>query len=551
MQWKGLLSVFILLFLVNRVALGAVSYDLTADHPRSILVGPGPATVLRLTGIPSNATHLIIQSHSQWKNFTLSETAENSIQGSHVGLLTLLRVGQGSAVWNIRSASPDPAFAVVMVSVYSKQYPLPGACNMEFVLENDPNIHLTSMTQAFKVQYAEANIGISKRESIPSCGIEISQKRLSYELYEMWMYEGDLSSQHFNRSLQKMLRPLDIRKNGIKVSEVKYHDGQTLKMFAANPGQGVIYNVIVKYQLSQDHVTEAAYVPVVTYSCDDGCSKPVGEYIYFVVLGIVGCVLCFGGHRFFEFELFVFGALAFHIISLSCIGNLTSLSFTESLLVAWVPGIGGGIFWLLIWACFGVAVISALLPAFVCGYVFASIVFNFTPFGSMPWWESDFNYSIAFCCVILIVPVLLLAFLNFMSLLCCAIVGSYHAILLLDVLLGGSLHQVYLDTFRKSVIPGFVQVNDSVPFQFTDLILCICWGALTMFGVILQYNLMRNRPSFPQSPLLCMRKTPRSTNVLINEEPNENTSLLRSTSALLTDEQPPPRSSREHCSSGC
>lgn len=44
--------------------------------------------------------------------------------------------------------------------------PLPGACNMEFVLENDPNIHLTSMTQAFKVQYAEANIGISKRESV-------------------------------------------------------------------------------------------------------------------------------------------------------------------------------------------------------------------------------------------------------------------------------------------------------------------------------------------------------------------------------------------------
>jgi hypothetical protein len=99
---------------------GVVEYDLLAGQPRWVFLQPGDTSSLRLNNIAPNITHVVVQSHSQWTNLSLSESADNSILGSNVGLLTLLTEGQTDADWTLGTSAKDETTVLVLVSTYTR-----------------------------------------------------------------------------------------------------------------------------------------------------------------------------------------------------------------------------------------------------------------------------------------------------------------------------------------------------------------------------------------------------------------------------------------------
>jgi hypothetical protein len=95
--------------------------------------------------------------------------------------------------------------------------------------------------------------------------------------------------------------------SGLSATDVK------LVMVSSQPGQGVVYNVLVNDPESGE---EAVYVPFITYGCSftakvDGCDAvgSIPTSIFLCTSGIIGLIFCFFGHRLFILETFVTGFL--------------------------------------------------------------------------------------------------------------------------------------------------------------------------------------------------------------------------------------------------
>ena len=72
-----------------------------------------------------------------------------------------------------------------------------------------------------------------------------------------------------------------------------------------------------------------------------------------------------------------------------------------------------------------------------------------------------------------------------LSLLSCAVIGSYLFVLMIDwFLIGSGVQQMVLNSIRKSSIPGFSGAYVTVPYQiagycFMDVLLCVSVEQLT------------------------------------------------------------------------
>ncbi|KAG8142591.1 hypothetical protein E2320_005804 [Naja naja] len=121
--------------------------------------------------------------------------------------------------------------------------PIPGGCNLEFDLEMDPNLGAHP----------------------PSCdsGTSLDSRwRLSYDVYQYFLPENDLSEATFVSHMRRMTEVPSIWAHGSKMMTLTSQD--KTELFRPLPGQGVIYNVIVR---DPKWNTSAAYVPVHTYAC--------------------------------------------------------------------------------------------------------------------------------------------------------------------------------------------------------------------------------------------------------------------------------------------
>ncbi|XP_060694593.1 transmembrane 7 superfamily member 3-like [Hemiscyllium ocellatum] len=486
------------------VILGHVKVPLL--EPVSVVLEPNECKRVVVTNISSLTTFVVAQVYTHMQNVTVSLSkffpADASYTGSTAGVVLML----SSATFYIQ-AGEEPVSAVLLALSYDTLVPVPGACNTEFVLENDPNLHLAYNSYETSIMFAPANLGITGLLPPPACDVKTDAStrwRLTYDIYQYFLPENDLSVESLFKGLSQMSSVQKIEQNGIKITTVSSFE-QTIIHGNSYIGTGVIYNVIVRDPVWR---TSASYIPVSTYACTLStpgyfCENSDRNLIYVqvlcTVLGIYGLILCFIGHRIFEAEFLFFGFLAFGFISFVLATRFSTLDFIRRFEIMVAVGLLGGVVVTLIRWIFGVPVPCVTFVGIVLGFLVAAIIF-FTPVANFAIFRNDINFWIIFACVMLLVPTVLILLPRTLNIISCTLVGSYAVITAVGLYVYTSLTFIILNIIKRAIYPDFAKVESDAPFQHTDYILTAVWAVLFVSSTALQLILERNRLPFPPCP---------------------------------------------------
>ncbi|KAM4615321.1 transmembrane 7 superfamily member 3 isoform 2-T2 [Polymixia lowei] len=449
--------------------------------------------------IPFEVAYIMLQFHTQYRNATLSYTrmpgAGLSLTAVDSGLLSHLRPTQTSLSLFLLSPDGSSVAGMGVILPYTRADPVPGACNMEFNLEIDPNVYLHYNLYETTVRFAPANIGYTRGGFPPACDVSKGSDtrwRLQYDIYQYFLPENDLSEQSLFNSIENMANVQGMTENGKLVLTLSSED-VTQAAFSSIPGQGVIYAVVVRDPVRN---TSAAYVPVHTYACSftstmDGCLTlgMVITKVFFTITGLAGLFVCFFGHRFFK-----------------CV----RLSLTA------VMGVVGGVILVMSWWRFGSVMACVVVVGLMLGFLLASIVF-FTPLGDIDVFRrSDVAFWIPFCCIVVVVPLFFVRWPREGNITTCGVVGGYAVVLAVNAYVYTSLSYITLNILKRFINNNFSAAFTDVPFQTIDFIMITVWVVLCISGIVVQLYRERTRPFFPPSPYIMWRqeRERRKTNVL-------------------------------------
>ncbi|XP_072322779.1 transmembrane 7 superfamily member 3-like isoform X3 [Scyliorhinus torazame] len=378
-----------------RAAAGYIKIPLL--EPVSVLLEPNECKRIVVTNISSQTAFVIAQVYTHMQDVMVSLSPSFPADASYTSPSAGVVLTLTPATFFIR-AGEEMVSAVLFALSYTALDPIPGACNTEFSLENDPNLHLTYDRYETAVTFAPANLGTVRQLAPPACDVKTdvhTRWRLTYDIYQYFLPESDLTMESLSKGMNKMSSVQEIERNGIKIT-TRNSFQQSITYGNSYIGTGVIYNVIVR----DPHLkTSASYAPVSTYAC-----------------------------------------------SLSSEG----------------------------YPCKNSA--------------------NFTIF------RNDINFWIIFCCVMLVVPTVLILRPRALNIITCALVGSYAVIVAIGVYVYTSLTYIVLNVIKRTIHPDFAKVESDAPFQRTDFILTSIWAMLFVSGVSLQFILERNRLPFPPCP---------------------------------------------------
>lgn len=466
-------------------------------------------TPFRAYGIPSDATYLLFQAHSQNAPVTIAYSAKTppdttaSDTGTNTGLVVMLKAWDTDSTTYVHNSNIDNVTVLLVVSLHGSKDPVPGGCNMEFPVEVSPFLRLVMKTTELAVEFQHASGGVPREAQAPKCSRNLPFFR--YDLYVYYLDQWDLSEEHYLEAVSKMLDPSSVKSNAHQVKAYR-ENPKTRALFLTYPGEGAVYSVIVEQVTWDGTVHEAAYVPVATYGClwysqSQTCRRLESAWglVVALLLSLTGLIICFRGHRFFSFQMFFFGFLAFSLISFMIFIAITRASARDGLLAALLGGALGGLIWTAVWWLFAIPVLSISLSGLTLGFLVAATLL-FTPLGEVAFLQSSLSYWVFISCFMLLPALLLLPQAKLLSVVSCSLVGGYCTILAADQYLGTSLSYVVLNVVRRSLIPGGYQASNTVPFQLNDVLLSMTWAALFALGTVLQLWSERGRAPFPQSP---------------------------------------------------
>ncbi|XP_017341134.1 transmembrane 7 superfamily member 3 isoform X2 [Ictalurus punctatus] len=462
---------------------------------------------VNVSRIPAEVAFVTLQFHTQHRNATMSYTRVPAY-GSAVttvdsGLLFPLSPAQSSLSCFLLAPDGDSVAGIAVILPYSSTDPVPGACNLEFPLEIDPNIYLLYNLYETIIRFAPANIGYARGVSPPLCDVETdlsSRWRLEYDVYQYFLPENDLSERSLLSGVETVAGAPSMLQNGRKLMTLSSRD-KTLVSFNSIPGQGVIYSVIVRDPV---YNSSASYVPVHTYACSftsavDGCITlgRTSSKVFFTITGLAGLLVCFLGHRFFK-----------------CV----RLALTTLI------GVVGGVVLVMTWWRFGSVMACVVVAGLILGFLISSIVF-FTPFGDLSVFHEDVAFWVTFSGIVLVVPLFFTRWPRVGNILTCGVVGGYMVVLAVNAYVYTSLSYITLDVLKRFLNENFSRAFISVPLQTTDFILIGVWVLLGVSGITVQLYRERSRPYFPPSPyiLWCQERERRKTNVL---DPSHHTPSL-------------------------
>ncbi|XP_063567788.1 transmembrane 7 superfamily member 3 isoform X3 [Pongo abelii] len=427
-----------------------------------------------LHDISSNVTFLIFQIHSQYQNTTVSFSptllSNASETGTASGLVFILRPEQSTCTWYLGTSGIQPVQNMAILLSYSERDPIPGGCNLEFDLDIDPNIYLEYNFFETTIKFAPANLGYARGVDPPSCDAGTDQDsrwRLQYDVYQYFLPENDLTEEMLLKHLQRMVSVPQVKASALKVVTLTAND-KTSVSFSSLPGQGVIYNVIVRDPFLN---TSAAYVPAHTYACSfeagEGSCVSLGRVsskVFFTLFALLGFFICFFGHRFWKTELFFIGFV-------------------------------------------------------IMGFFFYILITRLTPIkydGNLKIFHDDGVFWVTFSCIAILIPVVFMGCLRILNILTCGVIGSYSVVLAIDSYLSTSLSYITLNVLKRALNKDFHRAFTNVPFQTNDFIILAVWGMLAVSGITLQIRRERGRPFFPPHPykLWKQERERRVTNIL-------------------------------------
>ncbi|XP_070848632.1 transmembrane 7 superfamily member 3 isoform X2 [Chaetodon trifascialis] len=471
--------------------------------------------------IPSEVAFITLQFHTQHRNATLSYTRMadqgHSLTAVDSGLLSALQPGQASLSLFLSSPGGDAVAGTGVILPYSSQDPVPGACNMEFDLDIDPNVYIRYNLYETTIRFAPANLGYERGEAPLACDqtMEANTRwRLRYDVYQYFLPENDLSERSLFIGIQAVADVRRMAENGKRVMTLSSSD-LSMAVFNSIPGQGVIYSVIVRDPLRN---TSASYIPVHTYACSftstlDGCQTlgKVSTKIFFTVAGLAGLFVCFVGHRFFKCELFCMGFSFAAFFFFVLITRTTELDYDICLAVSAVIGVVGGVLLVMSWWRFGSVMACIVVVGLMLGFLTASTVL-FTPLGRKQLSQHDPSclVSVARRCY-RSQPILVEG-----NIITCGVVGAYAVILAVNAYIYTSLSYITLNILKRFLNNSYSAAFTDVPFQTIDYVMITVWVVLGVGGIVLQLYRERSRPFFPPSPYLMWQqeRERRKTNVL-------------------------------------
>ncbi|KAM7377947.1 hypothetical protein PAMA_013046 [Pampus argenteus] len=340
--------------------------------------------------IPSEVAFITLQFHTQRRNATLSYTrmpgVGQSLTAVDSGLLSALLPDQTSLSLFLFSADGETVAGTGVILPYSSTDPVPGACNIEFNLDIDPNVYLRYNLYETTIRFAPANLGYERGQTPPACDTSTGSStrwRLQYDVYQYFLPESDLSERSLFSGIQAMADIQGLMTNGKRVMTLSSAD-MSMAVFNSIPGQGVIFSVIVRDPVLN---TSASYVPVHTYACSfastmDGCQTlgKISTKVFFTIAGLAGLFVCFCGHRFFKCELFCMGFSFAAFFFFVLITRTTELNYDIRLAVSAVIGVVGGVLLVMSWWRFGSVMACVVVVGLMLGFLIASTVL-FTPLG--------------------------------------------------------------------------------------------------------------------------------------------------------------------------
>ncbi|XP_071403432.1 transmembrane 7 superfamily member 3 [Centroberyx affinis] len=476
--------------------------------------------------IPPEVAFLTLQFHTQHRNATLSYSRMPglglSLTAVDSGLLSPLLPSQTSL--SLFLSSPDGAVVAGtgVILPYTGTDPVPGACNMEFNLDIDPNVYLHYNLYETTIRFAPANIGYERGATPPACDVSTGSDtrwRLQYDVYQYFLPENDLSEQSLFSAVETVADLQGITENARLVLTLSSAD-MTQAVFSSIPGQGVIYSVVVRDPLEN---SSASYIPVHTYACSfastlDDCMTlgKISTKVFFTITGLAGLFVCFFGHRFFKCELFCMGFSFAAFFFFVLITRTTTLDYDIRLALTAVIGMVGGVILVMSWWRFGSVMACVVVVGLMLGFLLASIVF-FTPLGDLDVFRrSDVVFWVTFCCIMVIVPLFFVRWPREGNITTCGVVGAYAVVLAVNAYVYTSLSYIALNTLKRFLNSNFSAAFTDVPLQSVDFALISVWAALGVSGAVLQLYRERSRPFFPPSPYLMWRqeRERRKTNVL-------------------------------------
>ncbi|ETE64894.1 Transmembrane 7 superfamily member 3, partial [Ophiophagus hannah] len=457
-----------------------------------------------LRNIAGNVTLVLFQIHAHYRNVTISFEQEpspsNSGTGVDRGLISVLRPEQTVCTWYLRAVGANQVLSTAVSLPYTEKDPIPGGCNLEFDLEMDPNLYLDYNLAETHIIFAPANLGYVRGAHPPSCdsGTSLDSRwRLSYDVYQYFLPENDLLEATFVSHMRRMTEVPSIRAHGSKL------------YFSSLPGQGVIYNVIVR---DPKWNTSAAYVPVHTYACslsDLGDCPPK----YFSPIWLFSVSLSVSSDTDSGKQVLLGGVL----------DSGVDLSPTLGLTAA--AGIIGALLLVGYWWRFGLVIPCMLIVGVVLGSLVSSALF-FTPVGDYRIFQDNTVFWVTFCCVALVIPVIFVCCPRVLNILTCGVVGSYTVVLATACYIYTSLSYIGIDLLRRILNEDFKRTYTSVPFQPNDIILLAVWTMLAIGGITVQLRRERHEAPFPPHPyrLWKRERERRVTNVL---DPSHHVPPLR------------------------
>lgn len=476
--------------------------------------------------IPSEVAFITLQFHTQHRNATLSYTRLPVLGGSLTavdsGLLSLLSPGQTSLSLFLSTSDDERVSGTGVILPFSSSDPVPGACNIEFNMDIDPNVYIHYNLYETTVQFAPANLGYGRGESPPACDLSTGTNtrwRLEYDVYQYFLPENDLSEQSLFTAVEAVADIDGMIDNGRRVMTLSSAD-RTMAVFTSIPGQGVIYSVIVRDPLLN---TSASYVPVHTYACSfssslDGCHTlgKISTKVFFTIMGLAGLFVCFLGHRFFKCELFCMGFSFSAFFFFVLISRTTELDYDIRLALSALIGVVGGVVLVMSWWRFGSVLACIFVVGLTLGFLIASTVL-FSPLGDLELFRrSNAVFWVTFCCILVIVPLFFVRWPREGNITSCGVVGAYAVVLAVNAYIYTSLSYITLNILKRILNRNFSSAFTDVPFQGIDYILITVWVVLGISGIVLQLYRERERPFFPPSPYLMwlQEQERRKTNVL-------------------------------------
>eukprot|EP00092_Neocalanus_flemingeri_P015805 GFUD01017109.1.p1 GENE.GFUD01017109.1~~GFUD01017109.1.p1 ORF type:complete len:631 (+),score=178.18 GFUD01017109.1:60-1952(+) len=482
----------------------------TPPHQHVVDRVPRPFTItanssIRISSkITENDNFLVFEAHCRASAVLMSFVADpntNYVNSTSPALIYMNDMAMGIRDPGVYIINPHPYQVVVlaMVKAYTATDPVPGYCmtvNSKGGVWPKPFLILDWNSALIRLNFSRAShLGTSLEcNDLHSVQYKVYQRYLSRDGWG----EGT-RDQQFHEALKTFSEIEDIEKWGQSVTSLGAHVDRLV--FASYSPTGSLYAVIAVQGNGS-----SVYALGHTYGCDvdplTGVCPDTAHTVTKVVCAInifTGLLMAFAGHRFFMASQFLFGFYTGSVVGYILLSITFSPDFVEIFSLTTLCGLTMAILVSGLWFFLGIPVLSVLLPTLEVGVMVASCIL-FLPQMNIPSLTTDLYYWLVFLCLILAMPVILLAFTQKASILSCVIVGSTSLTLPIDYFLGTGLRFIFINVVRRATHPRFYLALIQPSLQMEDLMVVACWLAVSAAALLTQLLVERRRPPFPPAP---------------------------------------------------